>query len=83
MPVFLVISEKGVQITLKHHITPVKMAVIWNQTVNIGEDVGKEEPLACSLRLFWVICDPHRLTLQNYRINCCNCFEFLNFSCIF
>ena len=40
----LVIREMLVKITMKYHLTPVRMAVFIKNTTNVGEDVEKREP---------------------------------------
>ena len=40
----LIIREMQVKTTVRHHLTPDRMAIIEKSTINAGEDVEKMEP---------------------------------------
>ena len=40
----LIIRDIQIQTTIRHHLTPVRMAIVNNQqTISVGKDVEKEE----------------------------------------
>ena len=42
--ILLIIRETEIKTTMRHHLTPVEMAVIKKATINAGDSVEKREP---------------------------------------